>query len=128
MLLNRLPYELVYTPEHPEPGLFDIRDRIAGTRERTGANLLYLLVEALCHLADLTAGEVFDPQAPGRFFHFPGGYALNERFLYHLNQRRFAAFALGDEERNIPAATKFWNHQIDCPHIANFIVLYRNGS
>ena len=26
LLLSRLPYELVYTPEHPEPGLFDIRD------------------------------------------------------------------------------------------------------
>lgn len=27
-LLSRLPYELVYTPEHPEPGLFDIRDEM----------------------------------------------------------------------------------------------------
>ena len=26
LLLSRLPYELVYTPEHTEPGLFDIRD------------------------------------------------------------------------------------------------------
>jgi putative toxin-antitoxin system toxin component, PIN family len=26
LLLSRLPYELVYTPEHPAPGLFDIRD------------------------------------------------------------------------------------------------------
>ena len=25
-LLSQLPYELVYTPEQPEPGLFEIRD------------------------------------------------------------------------------------------------------
>jgi len=25
-LLNQLPYELVYSPEDPEPGLFEIRD------------------------------------------------------------------------------------------------------
>jgi predicted nucleic acid-binding protein len=25
-LLSRLPYELAYTPEKPEPGLFEIRD------------------------------------------------------------------------------------------------------
>jgi hypothetical protein len=25
-LLSQLPYELAYTPEHPKPGLFEIRD------------------------------------------------------------------------------------------------------
>jgi predicted nucleic acid-binding protein len=26
LFLSRVPYELVYTPKHPEPGLFEIRD------------------------------------------------------------------------------------------------------
>jgi putative PIN family toxin of toxin-antitoxin system len=26
LLLSQIPYELVYTPEHPKPGLFEIRD------------------------------------------------------------------------------------------------------
>lgn len=27
LLLSQFPYELVYTPEHPKPGLFEIRDQ-----------------------------------------------------------------------------------------------------
>ena len=77
--------------------------------QRPTAELLYLLVEAFCHLADLTAREIFYSQTAGQLLHLPGGHTLYERLLNDLNQRRFASFALGHKNGMYPRPLSFGN-------------------
>ena len=84
--------------------------------KRAAAESIYLLVQAFCHLTDLTAGQAFNSQALGQFFHLTSGYALYKGLLHHLDQCRFTAFALRNKERYVTALSYLRHHEIHGAH------------
>ena len=80
------------------------------------AEVLHLLVQAFCHLADLASGEIFNSQTMGQLLHLPGGHTLYERLLNDLNQRRLAALTLCDKKRDVSTAAQLWHHEVHRSH------------
>lgn len=94
---------------HPQNG-------IPALGKRAAAESVYLFVQSLCHLTDLTAGQAFNSQALGSLSILRVDTPCTKASCTTWIRAASAALALRNKERYVAALTHLWHHQVHGTH------------